>query len=524
MPCVRRGSWAFMRDATKSRTQEIRMNNRIAKAKSIFAQAVENIDPDKWDTFVEQACGSDQELIAEVKALLKGHLASHELLDGGIQSCDEPTVDESNKSFISGQHVGPYKLLELIGEGGMGNVFMAEQLEPVKRRVAVKIVKPGMDSKLVITRFEAERQALAMMDHPNIAKVLDAGTFDARPAQLATNRTTKSSPPPKVIADSAFQRPYFVMELVKGIPITEFCDQHRLSLHHRLELFIPVCQAVQHAHQKGIIHRDIKPSNVLVAMYDDRPVPKIIDFGVAKAINQTLTEKTMFTQFGQILGTFEYMSPEQAKFNQLDIDTRSDIYSLGVLLYELLTGSPPFDKTRLRSAAFDEVVRIIREEEPPAPSTKINTSQKLDVIAANRNAEPGRLSGLVRGELDWIVLKAVEKDRARRYESASQFSNDIKSFLNDQPVSARPATFAYRARKFIRRKKGLVAAVTLMGLILLAGIVGSTTGWIRAIDASQAARSDANRAREAEQLAINQRSKNRSSLKTKGSGSAPAGE
>ena len=291
----------------------------------------------------------------------------------------------------------------------MGVVYMAEQQEPVARRVALKIIKPGMDTQQVIARFEAERQALAMMDHPNIAKVLDAGTTDSG-------------------------RPYFVMELVNGIPITEFCDQQHLTARERLELFIPICQAVQHAHQKGIIHRDIKPSNILIALYDGRPVPKVIDFGVAKAISQKLTEKTVFTGLGQIVGTLEYMSPEQAQRNQLDIDTRSDVYSLGVVLYELLTGDTPFDKRRLRSSAWDEMLRIIREEEPPKPSTKLSSSEILASVAANRKIDPAKLSALVRGELDWIVMKALEKDRTRRYETASGLAADVQHFLDDEPV------------------------------------------------------------------------------------------
>jgi serine/threonine protein kinase len=311
-----------------------------------------------------------------------------------------------------GTQVGRYKLLQEIGEGGFGVVYMAEQLEPVTRRVAVKIIKPGMDTRAVIARFEAERQALAMMDHPNIARVFDAGT-------------------------TATGRPYFVMELVRGVRITQFCDEAQLSPRERLELFIPVCQAIQHAHQKGIIHRDIKPSNILVSLYDGRPVPKVIDFGVAKAIQQRLTEKTMFTQFGQVIGTLEYMSPGQAETNQLDIDTRADVYSLGAVLYELLTGTPPFERSRLRSAAFDEMLRIIREEEPPRPSVRLSSSEKLATISAQRKTEPARLSRLVHGELDWIVMKALDKQRSRRYESVSGLAKDIERYLADDPVEAR---------------------------------------------------------------------------------------
>ena len=301
-----------------------------------------------------------------------------------------------------------------------------------------------MDTRQLIARFEAERQAVAMMDHPNIAKVLDAGTTDSG-------------------------RPYFVMELVKGVPITKYCDEKLLPLRARLELFTQVCQAVQHAHQKGIIHRDIKPNNVLVAEYDHQAVPKVIDFGVAKATAQKLTERTMFTEFGQVLGTMEYMSPEQSKFNQLDIDTRSDIYSLGVLLYELLAGSTPFEGKRLHAAAFDEMLRIIREEEPPKPSTRLSSIDTLPSVAVNRHTEPARLSKDVRGELDWIVMKALEKDRNRRYETASGFAADIERHLHDQPVEAGPPSASYRFRKFAKRNKAplLVASTALTTLLLL---------------------------------------------------------
>jgi tetratricopeptide (TPR) repeat protein len=324
----------------------------------------------------------------------------------------------------------------------------------VRRKVALKIVKPGMDSKQVIARFEAERQALALMDHQNIARVLDAGT-------------------------TASGRPYFVMELVKGVPITKFCDEQHLSPRERLELFVPVCQAIQHAHQKGIIHRDVKPSNVLVALYDGRPVPKVIDFGVAKAIDQRLTERTLFTQLGQVVGTLEYMSPEQAELNQLDIDTRSDIYSLGVLLYELLTGSTPLEKQKLRSAAFSEMLRMIREEELPRPSTRLSASgDKLPSISAQRKTEPAKLAKLVRGELDWIVMKALEKDRGRRYETANGFARDVKRYLADEPVEACPPSASYRLRKFIRKnRKALVTAAVFV--LLLAGLVGSADWMLR---------------------------------------------
>jgi tetratricopeptide (TPR) repeat protein len=342
--------------------------------------------------------------------------------------------------------IGPYKLVQQIGEGGMGTVWMAQQIEPVKRLVALKLIKAGLDSSQVLARFEAERQALALMDHPNIARVLDAGT-------------------------TADGRPYFVMELVKGVPLTRYCDEHGLTPKERLELFVPVCQAVQHAHQKGIIHRDLKPSNILIALYDGKPVPKVIDFGVAKAAGQQLTEHTLVTGFGAIVGTLEYMSPEQAELNQLDIDTRSDIYSLGVLLYELLTGTTPLERKRLKAAGLLEALRIIREEETPRPSARLSITAELPSVAANRGLEPRKLSGLVRGELDWIVMKALEKDRSRRYETASALAADVQRYLNDEPVQACPPSAWYRCRKFARRNKGALAVVGLIlfFLVLLGG-------------------------------------------------------
>jgi tetratricopeptide (TPR) repeat protein len=336
----------------------------------------------------------------------------------------------------------------------MGTVWMAQQTEPVKRPVAVKLIKPGMDTKQVLARFEAERQALALMDHPNIAKVHDAGAMPDG-------------------------RPYFVMELVKGVPITQFCDECRLSLRERLGLFADVCRAVQHAHQKGVIHRDLKPSNVLVALYDDKPVPKVIDFGVAKAAGVQLTEATLHTSFGAVVGTVEYMSPEQATFNQLDIDTRSDIYSLGVLLYELLTGTTPLHRKRV-NAALLEVLRLVREEDPPRPSTRLSTTEELPRIAASRGLEARRLSGLVRGELDWIVMKALEKDRSRRYETADGLGRDVERYLADERVEASPPGAGYRLRKFVKRNKGRVAAAGLVLAALLAGTAGTTWGMIRA--------------------------------------------
>ncbi len=346
-----------------------------------------------------------------------------------------------------GTVIGPYKLLQQIGEGGMGTVFMAEQTQPVQRKVALKVIKAGMDSRQVIARFEAERQALAMMDHVNIARVFDGGATDNG-------------------------RPYFVMELVHGVPITQYCDDHHLTPRERLELFVPVCQAIQHAHQKGIIHRDLKPSNVLVTLYDGKPVPKVIDFGVAKATEQKLTERTLFTQYGAMVGTLEYMSPEQAEMSALGVDTRSDIYSLGVLLYELLTGNTPLTHRRMKEVAYAEILRLIKEEEPQRPSTRLSDSgEALASISANRHMEPAKLTRLVKGELDWIVMKTLEKDRNRRYESASAFAVDVQRYLADEPVQACPPSAWYRFRKFARRNKAgaLMGASVALGLLLAIG-------------------------------------------------------
>jgi eukaryotic-like serine/threonine-protein kinase len=353
---------------------------------------------------------------------------------------------------------GRYLIVEELGEGGMGTVFLAQQRTPVRRTVALKVIKAGMDTRAVLVRFEAERQALALMDHPHIARVFDAGTTDSG-------------------------RPFFVMELVKGVPITLFCDERKLTPRQRLELFVPVCQAIQHAHQKGVIHRDIKPSNVLVATYDDRPVPKVIDFGVAKATGAQLTERTLLTGFGTVVGTPEYMSPEQATLNNLDIDTRSDVYSLGVLLYELLTGTTPVDRRRLGQVAVLEILRIVREVEPPAPSSRLSGLEALTSIAANRSTEPARLAGLLRGELDWVVLKALEKDRARRYETINALARDIQRYLHGDPVDAGPPSATYRLRKFAARyRAAIVAAGAFAGLLML-GVVVSTLLMIRAMRA-----------------------------------------
>ncbi len=431
--------------------------------------------PGERAAYLDAACAGGPELRAQVEGLIRSHEAAGSLLEKPLFQT-APTADHAPPAEGPGAVVGPYKLIEPIGEGGMGSVWMAQQTEPVRRLVAVKLIKAGMDTRQVVARFEAERQALALMDHPNIARVLDGGTTGAG-------------------------RPYFVMDLVKGVPITRYCDGQRLTLRQRLELFVPVCQAVQHAHQKGIIHRDIKPSNVLVALYDGRPVPKVIDFGVAKAAGQSLTDKTLVTGFGAIVGTLEYMSPEQAEINQLDIDTRSDIYSLGVLLYELLAGSTPFSKKDLEKAGMLEMLRVIREKEPSKPSTKLSSSDALPTLSANRGTEPGKLTRLVRGELDWIVMKALEKDRTRRYETANGFAADVQRYLADEPVQAGPPSAAYRLRKFVRRNRGPVLGASLVLLAVIGGIFGTTIGLIRADDARERAETSAERERLAKQQA-----------------------
>ncbi|HEY7313710.1 MAG TPA: protein kinase [Gemmataceae bacterium] len=411
--------------------------------KSIFGKAMALSSTGERAAYLQQICDGDTELRAEVESLLEAHGDAGSFLDER-EPCPGATVDDPIRER-PGMVIGAYKLMEQIGEGGMGLVFVAEQQQPVRRRVALKLIKPGMDTREVIARFEAERQALALMDHPNIAKVLDAGATDSG-------------------------RPFFVMELVKGVPITQFCDNNRLVPRERLELFVSVCQAVQHAHQKGIIHRDVKPSNVLVALHDTTPVVKVIDFGVAKAVGRHLTEKTVYTGWAQMVGTPLYMSPEQAGQSGLDIDTRTDIYALGVLLYELLTGTTPFEGSRLRQANYDEIRRIIREEEPPRPSTRISTlGQAAATVSANRQSDPKKLGQLMRGELDWIVMKALEKDRTRRYETASAFAADVQHYLHDEPVQACPPSAWYRFRKFVRRnKRAAVMAGFLSALLIVA--------------------------------------------------------
>ena len=402
------------------------MPNLQSRERSIFLEALDLESPAKVEAFLRQACGSDQALRRNVESLLRAHEQRDDVFD--------ITQDISAAELAAGTKIGPYNLREKIGEGGFGVVYVAEQLKPVRRKVAIKVIKPGMDSKEVVARFEAERQALALMDHPNIARVLDAGATEQG-------------------------RPYFVMELVHGLPITEFCDKNKLSTTKRLELFLDVCRAVQHAHQKGIIHRDLKPNNVMVTLRDGKPVPKVIDFGVSKALSQQLTEKTIYTAYGQVIGTPQYMSPEQAEMSEVGIDTRSDIYSLGVLLYELLAGTTPVDPVRLRSSGYAEMMRIIREEDPPRPSNKVSTmGEQATAIAESRLTDCKALSRTLSGELDWIVMKALDKNRDRRYETANHFATDVQRFLSDEAVLACPPSFAYRVRKTVRRHRRLAIA------------------------------------------------------------------
>jgi serine/threonine protein kinase len=383
---------------------------------SLFEAALEKSSPEERAIFLDAVCRDKPELRARLEMLLEGCFHGGGFLPDlgtGIKPA-APSGQDAVSSFI-----GRYKLLEKVGEGGCGAVYIAEQTEPVRRRVALKIIKLGMDTKAVVSRFEGERQALAMVDHPNIAKVLDAGTTETG-------------------------RPYFVMELVQGIKITDYCDQNNLSTKERLELFIKVCQAVQHAHQKGIIHRDIKPSNILVTLHDGVPIPKVIDFGIAKATEGRLTDATVYTQLHQFIGTPAYMSPEQAEITELDIDTRSDIYSLGVLLYELMAGQTPFDAKKLMASGIDAMRKTIREQEPVRPSTRLAAldAEELTTTAKRRSSDAPRLINLLKGDLDWVVMKCLEKDRTRRYETANGLAADLKRHLNNEPVVARPPSTA----------------------------------------------------------------------------------
>ncbi|MBN2593009.1 MAG: protein kinase [Sedimentisphaerales bacterium] len=437
------------------------MRTRHKNEEQIFTAAIEIENRDQRNAYIAKSCGDDQNLLVAVQALLRQH-DTNSFLDIPILEPDL-ILDESPISEGPGTVIGRYKLLEKIGEGGMAVVYMAEQTEPIRRKVALKIIKLGMDTKSVIARFEAERQALALMDHPNIAKVLDAGATETG-------------------------RPYFVMELVTGVSITEYCDKNNLNTKDRLALFIQVCNAVQHAHQKGIIHRDIKPTNVMVEHHDGKPVPKVIDFGIAKATNQRLTEKTLFTRYAHIIGTPAYMSPEQADLSDLDVDTRSDIYSLGVLLYELLTGTTPFSEEELRNAGYLEMQRVICEQEPAKPSTKLSTlGETLTDIAKHRACTPDLLTKTIRGDLDWIVMQCLEKVRTRRYETANALAMDIEHHLNSEPVTARPLSPVYRIEKFMLRNKVALTVGVIITTILILGICLSTWQAVRAAQAEEKA-------------------------------------
>jgi serine/threonine protein kinase/tetratricopeptide (TPR) repeat protein len=454
------------------RVKESSMTRSVADIEAIFFEAQQKQGAERA-AYLDKACASDAELRQRVEQFLGAQAEIGSFLEVAAPPV-VATVDATLVAERPGTVIGPYKLLEQIGEGGFGIVFMAEQTQPVRRKVALKVLKPGMDTRQVVARFEAERQALALMDHPNIAQVFDGG-------------------------ETASGRPYFVMELVRGIPVTDFCDQNRQTIRQRLELFVKVCQAVQHAHQRGIIHRDLKPSNILVTLHDGTPIVKVIDFGIAKALGQQLTDKTLYTNFAQMIGTPQYMSPEQAEMSGLDMDTRSDIYSLGVLMYELLTGTTPCDKERLRTAAYDDIRRMIREEEPARPSTRLSTlGQAAATVSANRQSDPKRLGQLFRGELDWIVMKALEKDRNRRYETASAFAADVQRYLANEVVFARPSSKWYRFRKFAGRKKGLLAALGLVLLTLIAGILGTTVALVEARAQQKLARAGETQARQSE--------------------------
>jgi eukaryotic-like serine/threonine-protein kinase len=448
--------------------------------REIFDAALLIPDAESRKAYVRQVCDNNEPLREHIEGLLRAEQLLGSFLQdspAAIATGGSPTIDQP-PAERPGTQIGPYKLLEQIGEGGFGVVFMAEQLEPLRRKVALKVLKPGMDTRQVIARFEAERQALALMDHPNIAKVLDAGATE-------------------------YGRPYFVMELVRGIPITDYCDQAQVAPRERLKLFLSVCRAVQHAHQKGIIHRDLKPSNVLVTLHDGTPVVKVIDFGIAKAIGQQLTEKTLFTNFAQMMGTPMYMSPEQAALSALDIDTRTDIYSLGVLLYELLTGTTPFEKARLAQADFDEMRRIIREEVPPRPSTRIRTlGLAAGTVSAHRQMLPQRLTQLFRGELDWVVMKCLSKDRTQRYESASALAADLGRYLEGQPIEARPPSAAYRFWKFARRNQVAITTIGLVAAALLLGTAASTWQAFRATNAERLTRKSLVAEKQARQDAV----------------------
>ncbi len=465
-------------------------SDQMRQVREIFEACVGETSQEDRQSLLVRRCAGDSQLEAAVRRLLEAREANDGFLETPLAHhleseeghLEMPTRGDSTddyQNFSVGEPcrmVGPYKIREQIGEGGFGLVYVAEQERPICRKVALKVIKPGMDTRQVIARFEAERQALALLDHPHIAKIFDAGTTDQG-------------------------RPYFVMELVPGISITQFCDQVRMTVPERIHLFIDVCSAVQHAHQKGIIHRDLKPSNVLVTMRDDRPVVKVIDFGVAKAINQRLTEKSIYTSFGQMIGTPMYMSPEQAQMNELDVDTRSDVYSLGVLLYELLTGSTPFDLETVKRAGLNQLRQMICALEPPRPSSRISTlaSETAKTLADRRQLDQRRLRDDLHGELDWIVMKTLEKDRSRRYETVNGLAADLQRYLTDEPVLACPPSTSYRLQKFARKHNRVLGTLVLVILTMLGGIIATSR---QAVIAGK----EAQRANLAEQQALDAQS------------------
>ena len=450
-----------------------------SRVNDLFLKAQEIVDESARADFLDSQCQGDAGLRGSIESMLRDSELASDFFQKphGIHDAVADMAATTTRSLYApeGTIIDRYKLLQRIGEGGFGVVYMAEQEVPLRRQVALKVIKPGMDTREIVARFEAERQALAMMDHPNIAKVLDGGATEDH-------------------------RPYFVMELVKGVPITEYCDKQNLTTKRRLELYLEVCNAVQHAHHKGVIHRDLKPSNVMITLHDGRPVPKIIDFGIAKAISQRLTEKTLFTRYGQMIGTPQYMSPEQAEMSGLDIDTRSDVYSLGVLLYELLAGATPLDAERIRSAGHAEMIRLVQEDEPQVPSLKVSSlGDESAIVARRRGVDTKSLQKTLRGDLDWIVMKAIEKDRERRYDTASSFARDIQRHLDDEDVSAgRPGAF-YRTRRFIRKNRAIAFTTAIVTLALIGGTAIALAGLVRAVherDLATIAKRDADQQRD----------------------------
>ena len=508
--------------------------------REIFLAALDLPEADRA-AYLDQACGGDAALRSRVDALLRSHrdagsflgspavaaaftpddretaaspaeapgpaTVAHAAPDDTGAPGPPPAGGATRGEGIGAVIAGRYTLVELIGEGGMGLVYRATQTEPVRRQVALKLIKAGMDSRVVLARFDAERQALALMDHPHIAKVFDGGTTGTGNSELGTRNEdppSSSAPRSALPVPRSEGRPFFVMELVAGVPLTDYCDRKRLSVEDRLRLFVLVCQAVQHAHQKGIIHRDLKPGNVLVTEVDGRPTPKVIDFGVAKATEQKLTDLSL-ADTGAIVGTPAYMSPEQADPSSVDIDTRTDVYALGVILYELLAGSPPLDAGQFKRGAILEMLRMVREVEPPRPSTKLSTADALPNIAANRSTEPATLAKMLQGELDWVVMKALEKDRARRYETANGLARDLQRYLADEVVEARPPSRGYRLRKFLRRNKGPVLAVGSLLVALVGGVIGTTLGLVEARNQTRVAEQEARDKEEARRKEAEQR-------------------